>query len=62
MPLSPHACCVQNVCITALLLLLLSMIVGEDRQIASDCRVTGLQWLARNLASMQHTVSEQLCC
>ena len=46
MLLSPHACCMQNVCITAQLLLLLSMIVGEDRKIVlHGCLVVCSGWL-----------------
>ena len=45
MPLGPHACCVHNVCINALLLLLLllSMIVSENKQIALYEWTTSLQ-------------------
>ncbi len=53
MLLSPQACRVQNGCTVALLLLLLSMIVGEARQIVSYEWSTGLQWLACNLAGIQ---------
>ena len=53
MLLSPHACCAHNVCTIALLLLLLSLIVSENRQILSHSRTTNLQWRACNLGGMQ---------